>query len=119
MTPLIECALAVLILVLAGSVVALTIYIVKFIIEATLTMSNIKEITETTKKELDPALKSVNKVLLTLGNISVATNNNIELLRKIIATLLGASCFFFSKAKGGGFIKGLISGFNLFSKKRR
>ena len=119
MTPLLEWTLVSFIIVLAVAVVFLTIYIVKFIQEATLTMANIKEITETTKKELEPALKSVNNILLTVSNISSTTNRHLETVRKILTTLITASCLVFSKAKGNGFISGLLSGFNLFGKKRR
>ena len=119
MTPLLELVLIILVVVIIAAIVVLSVYIVKFIKEATLTMANLKDITETTKKELVPALKSLNNVLAAVDNVSVVTNKNFEIVKGILTTLLGASCFAFSKAKSGGFIKGLLSGFNLFSKKRR
>ena len=92
---------------------------VRFLQESTVTMANIKEITETTKKEIEPAMKSINGILATINNVSTATNKQFELVKKILTTLLGASCFAFSKAKTGGLISGILSGFKLFSKKRR
>ena len=117
MTPLLEWTVAAFIIVLAVAVVFLTVYLVKFIQEATLTMANIKEITETTKKELEPALKSVNSILLTVNNISSTTNRHFETVKKIVSTLVTASNLIM--LKGNGFISGLLSGFNLFGKKRR
>ena len=117
MTPLLEWTLVSFIIVLAVAVVFLTVYLVKFIQELTLTMANIKDITETTKKELEPALKSVNNILLTVSNISSTTNRHFETVRKIVSTLATASNLLM--LKGNGFISGLLSGFNLFGKKRR
>lgn len=119
MTPLLEWGLFFFIIILAVVIVVVAVFLVKFIQEATLTMANLKDITETTKKELEPALKSINSILLTVNNVSVATNNQFEMIKKILTTILGASCFAFSKAKSGGFINGILSGFKLFSKKRR
>lgn len=119
MTPLLEWVLFSFIIILSIVLVVIAVYLVKFLREATLTMSNLKDITDTTKKELEPALKSINNILLTVNNVSVATNKQFDIVKKILTTLLGASCFAFSKAKNGGFINGLLSGFNLFNKKRR
>ena len=44
----------------------------------------------------------------------------MENIKKILTTLLGASCLAFANVKSkGGFFSGLVSGFNLFRKKRR
>ncbi len=118
MTPVLECVLAVFLIVLIVVFVVLAIFVVKFLQEATLTMMSIKELTDLTKKELTPALISLNKVLTTVGNVSSATNRQFELIKKILTTLLGASCVAFTNVKGkGGFFSGLISGFNMFRKK--
>ena len=119
MTPLLEWGLFFLIVVLIVVLIVITVFLVKFMQEATLTMVNLKEITQTTKKEIDPAFKSINGILSTLNNVSTATNNQFELVKKVLTTLLGASCVAFSRAKNGGFINGILSGFKLFSKKRR
>lgn len=119
MTPLLEWGLFFFIIILTVVTIVMAVFLIKFIKEATLTMANLKDITGTTKKELEPALKSINSILLTVNNVSVATNNQFEMIKKILTTILGASCFAFSKAKSGGFINGILSGFKLFSKKRR
>ncbi|MGM9994171.1 MAG: hypothetical protein ACI37R_05535 [Candidatus Avigastranaerophilus sp.] len=119
MTPLLEWGLFSFIIIFSIVLIVIAVYLVKFLQESTLAMTNIKDITETTKKELEPALKSINNILVTVSNVSTATNKQFETVKKILTTLLGASCFVFSKAKSGGFINGLLSGFKLFSKKRR
>lgn len=120
MTPMLESLLALLIVVTIIVLVIITVFLVKFLKEAALTLSGIKEITDITKKELEPALKSVNNILATVSNVSKATNNQFEIVKKILTTLLGASCVAFGKVQAGsGFFSGLINGFNLFRKKRR
>ncbi len=118
MTPVLESVLALLIVVTIVVIVVITVFVVKFLNEATLTMINLKDITDITKKEIGPALKSVNNILSTVNNVSTVTNNQLELVKKILTTLLGASCIAFGKVKGkSGFLSGLVSGFNLFKKK--
>lgn len=118
MTPVLESILALLIVVTIIVMVVVAVFLVKFLQEATLTMIKVNELTELTKKELEPALKSVNNILSTVNNVSNATNRQLETVKKILTTLLGASCLALTKVKGnGGFFSGLISGFNLFKKK--
>ncbi len=118
MTPVLECIIAVFLIVLIIVLVVITIFTVKLLQEMTLTMTSIKELTDLTKKELEPALLSLNKVLSAVNNVSNATNKQFELIKKILTTLLGASCVAFTNVRGkGGFFSGLISGFNMFRKK--
>ena len=47
-----------------------------------------------------------------------STNKQFDLIKKILTTLLGASCVALTNVKAsGGFFSGLMSGFNLFRKK--
>ena len=117
MTPTLECVLAVFAIVLIVVLVVLTIYLVKFIQEATDTAASIKELTNLATNELKPALKSLNQILATINNVSNATNKQLDLVKKILTTMLGASCVAFGSLKNKGFFSGLISGFNLFKKK--
>ena len=117
MTPLLEFLLAAFIFTVIIVLVILTIYLVKFIQETTLTMTSVRQLTDLTTNELKPALKSLNDVLATVNNVSTATNKQFELVRKILTTLLGASCVAFGSVKDKGFFSGLASGFNLFRKK--
>ena len=120
MTPLLECVLAAFIIVLIILFVILTVFIVRLLKETTLAMTGIKELTDLMKEELKPMLTSVNKILSTVNNVSAVTNRQFELVKKILTTLLGASCVAFGNIKDkGGFFNGLISGFNFFRKKRR
>ncbi len=120
MSPMLESILAVLAVVIIIVLVIITVYLVKFLKESTLTMSSIRQLTDLTKDELKPALKSINNILATVNNVSNATNNQMENIKKILTTLLGASCLAFANVKSkGGFFSGLVSGFNLFRKKRR
>ncbi len=118
MTPVLECIIAVFLIVLIIVLVVITIFTVKLLQETTLTMTSIKELTDLAKKELEPALLSLNKVLSAINNVSSATNKQFELIKKILTTLLGASCVAFTNIRGkGGFLSGLVSGFNMFKKK--
>ncbi len=115
-----ECILAVLFIVIIIVLVILTVNLVRFLKETTLTMTSIRELTDMAKTEMKPALKSINEVLSAVNNMSQATNKQFDTVKKILTTLLGASCVAFSNAKSKcGFFSGLISGFNLFRKKRR
>jgi predicted PurR-regulated permease PerM len=118
MSPVLECIVAIFVIVLIVVAVVITIFLVKLIQELTLTVTSLKTLTDLVNSELKPALKSLNNILSHVNNVSVVTNNQLELLKKILTTILGASCVAFSGMKNkGGFIGGLISGFNLFRKK--
>lgn len=109
--------LAIFVLALSVAVIVLTIHLADFLKEATKTAASVRELTDLTTNELKPALKSLNEVLATVSKVSVATNKQFELVRKILTTLLGASCVALGTAKDKGFFGGLLSGFNLFRKK--
>ena len=117
MTPALECVLIVLLITLIIIFAVLTVFVVKLIKETTLAITSIKELTDITKREIEPAFKSLNNVLATINNVSNATNKQIDLVKKILTTILGASCVALGSAKDKGFFGGLISGFNLFKKK--
>ncbi len=117
---MLEIALTAFIVVLIVLSIVITVFLVKFLKETTLTLKSIKELTDLTREEIRPALVTLNDVLKTVKNVSSATNKQFELLRNILTAFLGASCAAFSGFKGkGGFISGLISGFNMFKNKRR
>ncbi len=120
MTPLLEYTLAALCVVVIVVLIILTVYTVKFLKETTVTMTGLRELTDVIKQEIKPALQSVNRVLSTVNNVSDATNKQLEIVKKVLTTLLGASCVAFTNARTKcGFLSGLVSGFNLFRKKRR
>ena len=118
MSPTLECVIAAFCIVLIVVLVVLTIFVVKFIQEATVTLTGVKQLVDLVNDELKPALKSLNNVLETASNVSIATNKQFDLIKKILTTLRGASCVALTNVKAsGGFFSGLMSGFNLFRKK--
>ncbi len=117
MTPLLEFLLAAFVFTIIIVTVVLAIHLIKFIQETTLTITSVRQLTDLVTNELKPALKSLNDVLATVTKVSNATNKQFELVRKILTTLLGASCVALGTAKDKGFFGGLLSGFNLFRKK--
>ena len=121
MTPVLECVIAVFIIVLIIVLVVLTIFAVRFLDETTKTIASIREVTNVAKQELEPALKSINGVLNSVNEVTSATNRNLAMIKKIVATAIGASVMAFSKVvakENGGFLNGLKSGFNLLKKRR-
>ena len=118
MSPTLECVIAVFVIVLIVVLVVITIFVVKFIQEATVTLTSVKQLVDLTNEELKPAMKSLNNILNAVSNVSTATNKQLDLVKKILTTLLGASCVALTNVKAkGGFFSGLMSGFNLFRKK--
>lgn len=118
MTPVLECVIVVSIIVFIIVLVVIAVFLIKFLQEITLTLSSIRELTDITKNEIKPALKSLNNILATVNNVSNATNKQFSIIKKILTALFGASCLAFGKTKNqGGFFSGLISGFNIFRKK--
>ncbi len=117
MTPVLECIIAVFVVVLIVVSVIVTVFLVKFLQEITQTMVALRELSDYAKKELDPIIKSLGNILATVNNVSTATNKQFELIKKILTTLLGASCVAFGSARKGGFISGFLNGFNIFKKK--
>ena len=119
MSVTLECVLIIFIISLIIVLVILCVYLSKLIEETTEAMKSFKDLTDLAKKELEPALKSVNNVLKTVDNVSIATNKQFDTIRKILTTLLGASCIALTNVKDkGGFFSGLVSGFKLFKKRR-
>ena len=110
---------AVLLIVTIIVMIVLTVYIVKFLKSATKTMTSIQELTDIAKEGAQPALKTVNNILETVNKVSNATNNNYEMVKKVITTLLGGVFLALGSAKGRstGFLGGLLSGLSLFRKK--
>ena len=115
MSVTLECVLVIFLVVLVIVLIVLCIYIAKLLEETTETMRSIRELTQLAKKELTPALKSINSVLKTVDDVSLATNRNFSTAKKVLTALVGASLGALGK---GGFFSGLISGFNLFKKRR-
>ncbi len=119
MSPLLEYVLVVFILVLIVVSIITTVYLVKFLKETSKTMVSIQELTTTVKTDIAPSLKSIDAILANIKNMSDTTNKHIDTVRKIITTLIGATGMALTSVKNNGFLNGVITGFNIFSKKRR
>lgn len=120
MSPVLECVIAVFIVVLIIVLVVLTIYTVKLLEEVTKATASIKELTDLAKQEFEPAMKSVNGVLATVNEVTSSANRKLEMIKKIVATAIGASVMAVAKVtnkENGGFLSGIKSGFNLIRKK--
>ena len=119
MSTSLECVLIIFLVALIIALTVLCVYLAKLIDETTNTMRSLKTLMDLTNKELEPALKSINSVLKTVDNVSTATNKQFETVKKVLTTVLGASCIALSNVRNkGGFFSGLLSGFNLFKKRR-
>ena len=118
MTPLLECGLFMLIIVLAVSFAVLTVFLVKFLKQTSATLQSVEEITDMVKEELKPTIQSANSILNSVKNITDAADKNLTLAKKALSTVLGASYMAYNKfKKQAGFLSGIISGFKLLRKK--
>lgn len=119
MSPVLECAVVIFIIVATVVLVLLSVNALKLLDELTKTAVSIREMSDLAKKELEPALKSVNGVLSAVNDVTNATNRNFALLKKIAATVIGFSVMAVSKTvnKENSFLSGLKSGFSIFRKK--
>lgn len=119
MEPALSLSLIVLVCVLIVAIVAITIYLVKFLIQLTLLTKNLDETTTVVKKEVEPILVEFKETLTTVNSIAKNADNQLATLKKIIATILGFFSMFASKFKflQSSFFKGFMSSLNLFRRK--
>ena len=120
MTPVLECVIAVFLIVLIVVMVVLTIFVVKLLDETTRTIASLRDVVLLTKQELEPALKSINGMLNSVNEVTSATNRNLAMIKKVVATAAGATVMALTKvvSKDSGFLSGLKNGFSLFKKRR-
>ena len=116
MSVTIEWLLIILLAVLIAAAAVLCVYIAGLIKTASETLKSLKELSELVKTEIAPALKSVNSVLKTADSVSSGVN---KLTKAPIALLSAAAGAVMSLKGKGGFLSGLVSGFNLITRKRK
>lgn len=116
-----EILLCALIAVAIVVLIVLTVYFVKFLKELTMTLTSIRSLTDMAQNEIRPSLQSLNQVLATAHKITNSANNHITTVRNVVTALFGAYCLSLTNMKNQseGFVRGLVSGFNIFRKKRR
>ena len=119
MSPLLEYFLIAFIIVLIVVTIIITVYLVKFLKETSKTMISIQELTNTVKTEIEPSLKSIDSILANIKDMSNTTSKHLDTVRKVITTVIGATGMAISSARNNSFINGILTGFNIFSKKRR
>lgn len=112
-------SLIILVLVIAASVIALTVYVAKWLIELTLLTKNLNETTTVVKNELEPLLGELSATVKHVNELAENANSQINTVKKIISTVLGALSLFAGKFKflSSSFMKGFFSAFNLFRKR--
>ena len=109
----------ILLLVLSVSIITVTIFLVKWIIEFTLLTRNINETTTIVKKEIEPILGEVKETMVYVNSIAKNADNQLATLKKIVSTIIGFFTMFAGKFKflQSSFFKGLFASFNLFRRK--
>lgn len=112
-------SLILLVFVIMGAIIATTVYFVKFLIELTLLTKNLDETTTVVKNELEPMLSELTETMKSVNTIAKNADNQIAVLRKFVATIVGFMSMFAGKFKflQSSFVKGFISSFNLFRRK--
>ena len=112
-------SLILLIFVIMAAVIAITVYLVKFLIELTLLTKNVNDTTTVVKDELKPILGEFRETLTIVNSIAQTANGQLTAIKKIIATVIGAVTIFAGKFKflQSSFMKGFFSAFNLFRRK--
>lgn len=105
-------------IVIAISVLILTIFLSILIYETARTVASLRDVLILVKNELEPALKSVNGVLNTVNDVTTTAHKNIGMLKNVVATAIGATVLAASRAfsKDSGFIKGFKNGLSKFKK---
>lgn|SRR5574344_480351 len=119
MTTALTASLILLVFVIIASIVALTVYLAKLMIELCLLTRNLNETTSVVKGELDPILKELTQTMKSINTIAKNADNQVASVKKIAAAAVGFVSLFLGKMNflKGSFMKGFLSAFNLFKKK--
>ncbi len=100
--------------------VTVTVFLVKFLIDASTLLVSLNELSVILKKELEPVLKELQKALEIISSVTSTADKQIENLKKTVAAFAGASAGVVSKAKGLsiGVLDGFLAGLNIFGKNK-
>ena len=112
-------SLILLVFVVIAAIIATTIYLVKFLIELTLLTKNLYATTTVVKEEIEPILGELKQTLTNVNKLAQNADNQVAVIKKIIATVLGFVSVFAGKFKflQSSFFKGFLATFNLFRRK--
>lgn len=112
-------SLILLIFVVIASIIALTIYLVKFLIELSLLTRNLNDTTDIVKKDLEPIMGELSTTLKHVNSLAQNADTQLSTVKKVITTVLGGLSLFAGRFKflSGSFMKGFLAAFNLFKRK--
>lgn len=112
-------SLIILVFVIIAAIVAVTIYLVKFLMELCLLTKSLNETTEIVNKDLQPILTEFKDTMKSVNAITRNADTQVAALRKFVSAVIGFVSVFAGKFKflSGSFMKGFLAAFNLFRKK--
>ncbi len=118
MSSTLDISITILVWILIIFFVALGFLVSKCLIELYKTLQNCTEISEVCKDEAKPLLGEFKNTLANVQRITSGANSNVKILKSVLTGALGAGALMIGnlKSKKGGFLNGLISGFNMFRK---
>src|SRR5574344_800000 len=93
-------------------------FLIKLIVEMSKLVNNADNALTCFRTELEPTMKDVRNSVESIQKMIAKTDNQISDLRKYSGVILGAVGLLLGSVKNfsGGFVKGLMSVFNLFKK---
>ena len=118
MTFTLNLSLSILAWILSAFFIALGVMLVLCLIELRKVLQNFTVISNVYKDEAKPLLSELKNTLSNVQKITSSANSGTNIVKSILTGALGAGALMFSnlKNKKGGFLSGLISGFNMFRK---
>ena len=96
------------------------IFLIKFLLDLSRLTVNLDETTTLVKHELEPTLTELKETLKSLNSIAGATDEQVENVRNILSKVMSIPLILFGQVRSlsGGFVKGLVAGAQLFSKRK-
>lgn len=118
MSPTLDVSIVVLVWILVLFFIAMGVMLTLCLIELLKTLKNCVEISKVLKDDAQPLIGELKNTLANVQKITSGTKSNLGILKSALTGALGAGALMLGnlKSKKGGFISGLISGFNLFRK---
>lgn len=99
--------------------VIVSVFLIKLLVDLSRLTTNIDETTTIVKQEIEPTLQELKSTLNGLNSIAKNADQQVDVIKKILSGLVGASGIAFCGLKNisGGFLKGILAGVKLFRKK--
>ena len=108
-------SLIILVFVIIAAIVAVTIYLVKFLMELCLLTKSLNETTEIVNKDLQPILTEFRDTMKSVNAIARNADTQVAALRKFVSAVIGFVSVFAGifKFLSGSFMKGFLAAFNI------